>query len=278
MQRREDRLGAAEQVLLALQGLGGFTLEHFQVERELSHFHRLRIEVHAVDGVAQDLALEPGGQKQRVGFGVPPAPVLFALVGVIGQPLFPVFAHALEHPEQKAPGAARRVEEAELECLHGLFPGEQFAHGLLDDVFHDVARRVINPARLAHLRLVLDHRAAAVRADDLAEKPFVDRAEDFDRDVAEFVTGKVVANLFQKGFEPVVAHHQLFAEVELEQVAVEERDVRGRTTIQRADVTHHRMPQGTARRGQSGVAPAGGRLFAQEAATGFPPLLPGFQQ
>jgi hypothetical protein len=58
---------------------------------------------------------------------------------------------------------------------------------VLDDVFHDVTRRVIDTASLADFRLFLDDRAASMRTDDLAKKPFVNRAKDFNRNVAEFV-------------------------------------------------------------------------------------------
>ena len=248
----------------------------------MRHFHGLRVEVNAINRLPQNPALAPHGQVQRVGFGVQPAPVLFSFAGIVCEPLLPVFTHALEHAEQKAARTARRIKKAELERFLRLFPVQHFADGLLDNIFDDVTRRVINAARLANFRLFLDDRAASVRPDDLAEKPLVNRAENFYRDVAEFVAGILVANLFKKIFKPVIAHDQFLGEMQFEEIAVEKRNVRGRTPIQRTNVAHDGIPQRTARRRQSRTAPMRGRcvvecIFILLFLT-LPSLLPRFEQ
>ena len=112
---------------------------------------------------------------------------------MVGKPLLAMLGDDLEGVDEEAAGAARRVENTQLDGVLRLPAREQFAHGLADDVFDDVAWGVIDAAGFADFWLFLDGYAAPVRADDLAEKAFVNGAEDFDRDVAEEVGRFLVA-------------------------------------------------------------------------------------
>ena len=67
-------------------------------------------------------------------------------------------------------------------------------------------------------------------------------AEDFDRDVAKLVGGVLVADLVEKGCQPVIPHDEFLAEVQLKQVPVEERNVRRRTTVQSAQMANDGVP------------------------------------
>ena len=46
-----------EQLHLAVQRLAGFAFQHFEQQREFGHFHRLRVDVHAIDMIEQDAFL-----------------------------------------------------------------------------------------------------------------------------------------------------------------------------------------------------------------------------
>jgi len=85
-----------------------------------------------------------------------------------------------------------------------------------------------------------------VRTDDLAEEAFVNGAEDFNRDVVEEVGRFLVADFIKEAGQPFVADDEFFAEVVLEEVAVEERDVRGRAAVERSEVADEGMPERSA--------------------------------
>jgi hypothetical protein len=177
--------------------------------------------------------------------------------------LLAVLAHHLEGADEEAAGAAGGVEEAELEGVLRRPACEQLAHGLADDVFNDVARGVIDAAGFADFRLFLNGHAASVRPDDFAEEPLVNGAEDFDRDVVEQVRRFVVAHIRDEAGQPFVADDEFLAEVQLEEVAVEERNVRRRATVQSAEVADHDAPEGILGRSDTAGSEAGGRLFAE---------------
>ena len=123
----------------------------------------------------------------------------------------------------------------------------QPAHGLLDDVIHDIARGVIHAARLPHFGLFLDGEAPALRAHDLAEEALIDTAEDFDGDDVEEVGRLVVAQFADEPGEPFVADDEGLAEVRLEQVAVEKWDGGGRAAVEGAEVADDGVPEGIRR-------------------------------
>ena len=74
-----------------------------------------------------------------------------------------------------------------LSNLPGRFAGNQFADGVFDDVADDVFGRVIDAASLADFGLFLQPGAFVGGDDDLAEKAFVDAAEDVDGNGVEIV-------------------------------------------------------------------------------------------
>ena len=138
---------------------------------------------------------------------------------------------------------------------------EQFTDGLLDDVIHDIARGVIDTARLAHLGLFFEGDALALRTDDFAEEAFVHTAEDFDGDEIEEVGRFVVAEIADETREPFVADDQRLAEVLLEEVAVEEWHVRRRTAVERTKVPDDEAPEGILGGSYAFRAIADGRRF-----------------
>ena len=140
---------------------------------------------------------------------------------------------------------------------------QQFLNRLRNDVFHDVAWRVINSARFSDFRLFLDGHAASLRTDDLAKKSFVNRAEYFHRDVIEEVRRFLIAQICHEPGQPAVSHHQFLAEMRLEQVAVEERNMGRRTAIQRAEMPDDGPPERIFGSAQAGVAKAGRRFLMQ---------------
>ena len=128
---------------------------------------------------------------------------------------------ALVGADEERAGAARGIKDAEFPDFLGCPAFEQAADGLLDDVFDDVARGVINAAGFAHLGLLLDGHAAPLRADDLAEEAFVNVAENLDLDRGEVVAGVVVGEVEDEIGEPLVADDEVLGEVGLEELAVE---------------------------------------------------------
>ena len=65
---------------------------------------------------------------------------------------------------------------------------KKFANGVLDDVIHDVGRRVVNTAGLFDFRLFLDDGTMALgEADDFAEELLIDLAENVRRQRGENV-------------------------------------------------------------------------------------------
>ena len=63
-----------------------------------------------------------------------------------------------------------------------------FPDRVLDDIVHDVGRRVIDSAGLSHLRLFFDLGLMALgQPDDLAQEPLINRAQDLDGQHAEVI-------------------------------------------------------------------------------------------
>ena len=93
--------------------------------------------------------------------------------------------------------------------LLGRLAFDQFAHGLPDDVVHDVGGRVIDAAGFLDLRLVLHHGAVALgEADDLAEKLLIDLAEDVGGDDGEYVRAVGVVEAAQDVAQELVVEVQ----------------------------------------------------------------------
>ena len=99
------------------------------------------------------------------------------------------------------------------------------------DVFDDVTRGVIYPAGLADFGFLLDGHTTALRADDLAQKPLINRAKDFDRNIIEQVRRFVVTQIRDEPGQPVIADNQFFAEMRLEKIAVKKWNVRRRAAV-----------------------------------------------
>ena len=102
-----------------------------------------------------------------------------------------------------------------------------------------------------------------MRADNLAEEALVNGAEDFDRNVAEEVRGFLAAEVVEETRQPVVTDDQFLAEVGLEEVAVEKRDVRGRAAVERTEVADERVPERALGGAQTAAAEVGGRLLVE---------------
>jgi len=75
---------------------------------------------------------------------------------------------------------------------------DQLAHRLLDDVVHDVGGRVINPARLLDLGLLLDFGPVARRQPNyLPQELFVHLAQDVGRKNGELVRAVGVVQVLE---------------------------------------------------------------------------------
>ena len=86
-----------------------------------------------------------------------------------------------------------------------------------------------------------------VGTDDFAEETLIHAAEDFHGDDVEEIRRFVVAQLADEAREPFVAEQEVFAEVLLEKVAIEERREARRAAIQRAEVADNHAPEALAR-------------------------------
>ena len=148
--REQGNLGrVAQEFALALEGGAVLVLQHLEVERELGDFHGGAVQVHAVDVVGEDQALEMDGEVQVAGGFIQPAelpvalqpfrPLVLDLGGVNpgtdgfllvllpihrrgglrfggdlrGQPAQPVFAHALEGADEERAGTAGGIKQAQ---------------------------------------------------------------------------------------------------------------------------------------------------------------------
>src|SRR5215211_3855186 len=135
----------------------GLAFEHFEEQRELGDLDGLRVYVHAVDVVEEDALLLVYGEVPLAAValvelsGPLPGAVLDVAVAV------PV-EEVLVGPDQERPGPTRRIhypESARPAARSGTLAFQELPDGLLDDVVHDVGRRVVDAARLADLRLLL---------------------------------------------------------------------------------------------------------------------------
>ena len=185
-----------EQAELAAQGLLALAFQHLQQQRQLGHFHGLRVDVHAVDVRRQDALPLGRGQpplaarglvdRQRA-VGLPrPLPgrsALFRQQGAhfarcgrvtglqqrrqVGHVLFKIpVQQVLVDLQQEGAGPAGDVGDAQgrgdpapAGHLTHCFAGQQRAHGAPDDDPHDESRRVKHAAGLLHLRLRFDNGA-----------------------------------------------------------------------------------------------------------------------
>ena len=76
--------------------------------------------------------------------------------------------------------------------MPGAFALDLLTDRVLDDVIDDIGGRVIDPPRLAHLRLFLDFGLVPrCQADDLAQEALVNRPQDLDRQDAEMIRAAV---------------------------------------------------------------------------------------
>ena len=171
--------------LVVAGGAGRFVLQQFQVERELRHFHGLRVNVHAVDVGQQDFAFLLERQVQAVVAFHHVA--LFGLAGVVVVKLGVMANQQIIDAQQERAAAAGDVGKAHFGNLRGRFAVNQFADGVFDDVADDVFGRVINAAGLADFGLFLQPGAFVGGDDDLAEKTFVNAAEDVNGNGVEIV-------------------------------------------------------------------------------------------
>src|ERR1022692_242384 len=140
---------------------------------------------------------------------------------------------------------------------------QQFLNGLRHDVFNDVMRGVIDPAGFADFGFFLDGHTPALRTNDLAEKSLVNRAENFDRDVAEEIRRFFVAQIRNQPGEPVIADDEFFAEMRLEKIAVEKWNVRRRPPVQGAEVPNDAAPEGSFGCANAAVTEVRGRFFVE---------------
>src|SRR5437762_2373550 len=94
----------------------------------------------------------------------------------------------LVRPQEKGPGAAGGVENAELGGLFGTLVFQQLANRVLDDVIDDIRRCVVDTASFLDFRLILDLcLMASGQTNDLAEELFVNLAKNLSRKHLEFV-------------------------------------------------------------------------------------------
>ena len=133
---------------------------------------------------------------------------LFGLAGIVVVILRVVAQQQIINAQQKRAAAARDVGKAHFGNLCGRLAFNQFADGVFDNVADDVFRRVINAAGLADFRLFLDSGALVRRHDHLAEKPFVNAAENVNRDGVEIVRRIDMAKGFANSGKLVVVHFE----------------------------------------------------------------------
>jgi len=191
-QVRQDPLLKQEHLLA--DALLVLAFQHLEQQGQLGYLHRLMIDVHPVNVVQQNPLALAGGQPPFAFRGLVDAggfafgPVFRAILNV----LIPVpVQQKLIRADQKRARTAGRVQYFQMADPApgaGLFAFHQFAHGVLNNIVHDVARRVVNPARLADLGFFLDFRLMpAGEADDLAQKFFIDLAQNIGRENGKFV-------------------------------------------------------------------------------------------
>jgi len=222
-------------------------LQDLEEEAELGHLHRLAVDVHAVDVVEKDafllprgeiplpssplvdrhLGLLPGDQLPQGGLG---DDAFEALLGeeMLHIPIPVVVEEIGVGPDQERAGAAGRVEDLELLDLFRRLLLAELADGVLDDVVHDVGRRVIDAAGLADLRLLFDLGVmAGGEADHLSQELLVDVPEDIQPQDRKFVGAFRIIEVIEDLLENLVVdldpggerigrgHHLLlFAEME----------------------------------------------------------------
>ena len=159
-----------------------FRFQDFQQQRQLGHFDGLRVDVHTVDVVQQDAFSFDGGQPPLALLGLVNA-VLVPARGIGHEPVAIPIQQVLVGDDQKRAAATGRIQDPQRPATLGGLPRrgpgrglegglafQQFAHGVLDDVFHDIGRRVIDSSRLFHFRLIFHHRPMArCQANDLAQ-------------------------------------------------------------------------------------------------------------
>ncbi len=159
--------------------LFALVFQDFQQKREFGHLHRLRVDVHTEDVVEQYSLL----LRRRHQPPVAARPLVEDILACFSTPSSSYQSSVpIEEPpvgpDEERPGAARGVEDSKLRLpAWASLPSKQLPDGVLDDVVHDVGGRVVDPARLLYLGLVLDLGLMAGReADDLAQKLLVDLA------------------------------------------------------------------------------------------------------
>ena len=218
------KIRRAEHFAHAALGEGlAFVFEQLEEEREFGDFHRLRVDVHAVDVVQKDAFFFFDGKFVRKGCGVfvndsrffGPGAVFVAVVvvEVVGKKI-------LVCADEKAPRAASGVHETHFRNLLGSASGDFFADGVFHDVIHDVGGGVIHAAGFLHFGLFNDFHAVSVfrlsaEADDFAEEAFVNRAQDFHGKDAELVWAFGVVKFADDAFEGFVLNGKAVGKVVL---------------------------------------------------------------
>lgn len=143
---------------------------------------------------------------------------LLVLVGTVGDVAVAVpLQQVLVGPDQERPRAARRVhypQPASPAARPRTLAFEELADGVLDYVVHDVCRRVVDPARLADLGLLLDHRLlGTLQPDHAPEELLVDLPENVHRQHRELVRAHGVVEAADDPGENSVVHAQIGRQV-----------------------------------------------------------------
>jgi hypothetical protein len=180
-----------EEAPQAADALLALALQHLQEKRELCHLHSLGIYVNPEDAALEDslslgcrqtplaAAVFEDGKRCLSGPGVnaPGPPIGSLLRGRRQEPqhlsrrraaallqqrkevcLVPFqmpVQQKLVGSDEKRARAAGRIEDSKLRSLRSRPALKQPSDGVLDDVLNDVRGRVVNPAGLPNLRLVL---------------------------------------------------------------------------------------------------------------------------
>jgi len=184
-------------------------LHHLEEQRQLGHFHGLRVDVDPVDVIEEDLLLLLHRQLPAVARlhhrRVLAAGVFGGFVGRV--PVRVPVEQKLVSPQEEGARPAGRIDDAQgaFLLLQWAASGQQRADGVLDDVTHDIGGGVIDAAGLAHFGFFFHLRLVPVgEADDLAQKALVHLAEDVGGDVAEGVGAQRVVEVGEDVLEDFV--------------------------------------------------------------------------
>ncbi len=174
----------------------GFGSEEFQEERKLRHFHRLRVDIDAINIVQQNLLLLPERERKDTLFEF--GALCFArFVGMVVIPMLHMVQHSIVDGDKERSGASGNVCKTEFgdflwskRCIrvvilirvvsgdparlsagvggHHAFVIQDFSDGILDNIIDNILRRVIHSARLADFRLLFEFRTLGRGADHFA--------------------------------------------------------------------------------------------------------------